>query len=141
MTHRTVAIIAVLIVFGLALASTGCVARAQQSGIRCDGYDRYSGTLRYSCAIIDYDKLAEIAPIFAGRGKVSQVWVRSDDPQVSAFRVDATWGDGAYLESKGLVMIPNGSQQTIFEFSTDGDPLQSVRIQELKPVSATDWKP
>jgi len=177
-SHRTIAIFALLVVFGLALASTGCVARAQtpswivttectpakcpewpgllsgpisdrdisvrliEPGIKCDGYDRISGTLHYSCANIDYDKLAEIAPIFAGRGKRVQVWVRSADPQVDRFTVRASWvGLGDHVIVKALTLLRNGSQQTIFEFATDGNPLQGVRIEEIHTVSSTDWMP
>jgi hypothetical protein len=139
MTHRTIAIMAMLIVFGLAVASTGCVARAQQPGINCDGYDRINGTLHYSCAIIDYDKLAELAPIFAGRGKVTQVWVKSDDPDVVGFIISATWTTPDVITGDWKMLARNGSQQTIFEFATGGAALQSVAIQELKAASTTNW--
>jgi len=135
MRTPTLARLAVFVLMGIVSSS------AAKGDIRCGGPDGIRGTLTYACAKINYPALAQIYPVFTGRGMAIQIWMRSVDPGVTGFIATVTYEDGSTvrkIELRNPVMITgtNDHQWTIIEF--DAGPV-AIQIEELRSVSATDW--
>lgn len=134
MTHRTVAIFALVAVALLALASTG---KAQRPGLVCDGYDKSQGSLIYACADIDYSALTQISELFIDRQRSTQFWLRSVDQANAGFIVTIKTAAGSYQ----AIALPNpdSEQQTIIEFPFSASEIVDVRMQELHAASIAQW--